>query len=658
MFRSHDMKKVVIFALNNHRDTILSKIQKLGLLQPVDLKRSEVQELNKPSDVSNLRKTSDSLLRVSRLVNILKIPPKKLSFVQSILGLDLLDKKPVQSQDPNKVLQESESFLDKHEKELIHFEDDYNKLLEREEELKEYQVIVEIFEQHHIPLELLASTEKLSIITGRVSNENKPKLEKELTEKLNSEVHIITKEQDKKESIITVVSLKEKLPDLNFLMKKYNVSLFTIPSWGIKKDPKDYVETELKSTELKKKEILDQISKYASNTFKESVILREELEILKDRYETIHGMLDSEKFFVLQGWILANKLTHFETELKTSVNENIVINVEDPKEDDNPPVELSNNKLIKPFEMLTELYALPKYKDLDPTFIVGPLFLIFAAFMLTDAIYGVFLAILGIFMLKKFAKYSESMKQIAIIILGMGLLTLMFGILTGSYFGDFPKYIWGLEPKDLAVWEDPLEDPLYFLIIAIGTAVVYLNIGFILGVIEDFRKRDFKTMFKDRLVWFILQIGIVLLALNINPILFTLFGKQIGLATLTLILAVLSIVITHGPLGLLDITGLMGDMISFSRLFALSLSTAGIALAVNLLANLVKDVPFVGIILAGVIFFIGHMFGFVMNSIGSFVHSLRLQFVEFFGRFYEGGGDRFAPLKEDRYYTEVKEDDN
>ncbi|MDP7457535.1 MAG: V-type ATP synthase subunit I [Candidatus Woesearchaeota archaeon] len=652
------MKKVVIFALNNHRDTILSKIQKLGLMQPVDLKKSEVKELNKPLDNSNLRKISDSLLRISRLVNILKIPPKKPSFVQSILGLDLLDKKPVQHQNYTKVLQESESFLNKHEKELINLEDDHSKLLEREEELGGFHVIVELFGQHNIPLELLASTEKISIVTGRVSNEHKQKLEQELNEKLNSEVHIITKEQDKKESIITVVSLKEKLPDLNFLMKKYNVSQFTIPEWGIKKDPKNYVETELKSVELKKEEIMGKISKYASNTFEGAVILREELEILKHRYETIHSMLDSEKFFVLQGWILANKLKHFETELKTSVNESIIIKVEDPKKDDNPPVELSNKKHFKPFEMLTELYALPKYKDLDPTFIVGPLFLIFAAFMLTDAVYGFFLVILGILILKKFAKYSESMKQIAVIILGMGLLTVMFGILTGSYFGDFPKYIWGMEPKDLAIWKDPLEDPLYFLIIAIGTAVIYLNIGFILGVIEDFRKRDFKTMFKERLVWFMLQAGIALLILKANPILFSLLGKDIGLATLIITISVLSIVITSGPLGLLSITGLMGDMISFSRLFALSLSTAGIALAVNLLANLVKDTPFVGIILAAIIFLIGHAFGFVMNSIGSFVHSLRLQFVEFFGRFYEGGGDKFTPLKEDRYYTEVKEDDN
>ena len=103
-------------------------------------------------------------------------------------------------------------------------------------------------------------------------------------------------------------------------------------------------------------------------------------------------------------------------------------------------------------------------------------------------------------------------------------------------------------------------------------------------------------------------------------------------------------------------TGLMGDMISFSRLFALSLSTAGIALAVNLLAELVIGTPIVGIILAAIIFLIGHMFGFVMNSIGSFVHSLRLQFVEFFGRFYEGGGDAFTPLKEERVYTEVEEE--
>jgi V/A-type H+-transporting ATPase subunit I len=454
----------------------------------------------------------------------------------------------------------------------------------------------------------------------------------------------------KKEYVVTLISLQRSLQDASTLLKQHGGSIISLPAWALREDPSDYIGSQLEHVGAEKTKVLAQITGLSETLFEESVVLREELEIAKERLEATHKMLDSTSFFVMQGWVPSKDIDHFKDSL-TKEMKAVTVLVEEPGKDDNVPVALQNRKSLKPFEMLTELYALPKYGDLDPTFIVGPLFLIFAAFMLTDAVYGLGLVLLGAVILKKFAKYDEGLKQIGIIITGMGSLTMLFGVLTGSYFGDLPKYFFGVSSAELAFWKDPLADPLYFLILSIAVAVLYLNIGFVLGMKEDIRKKDYKTMLRDRVLWFVLQIGIALLALGINPPL--LFG--VGLATLILAGAVIGIVVMHGPLGLLGISGLMGDMISFSRLFALSLSTAGIALAVNLLANLVSEVPFVGLILAFLIFLMGHTFGFVMNSIGSFVHSLRLQFVEFFGRFYEGGGDKFTPLKEDRYYSEVKE---
>jgi V/A-type H+-transporting ATPase subunit I len=121
-----------------------------------------------------------------------------------------------------------------------------------------------------------------------------------------------------------------------------------------------------------------------------------------------------------------------------------------------------------------------------------------------------------------------------------------------------------------------------------------------------------------------------------------------------ILLVVGTIIYAEGPIGILGITGFMGDVISYSRLFALALSTAGIAMTVNLLTTLVMDIPYAGIVAAILIFIAGHMFSFLMNSLGSFVHSIRLQFVEFFGKFYEGGGDKFEPFVEKRKYTSLK----
>jgi len=653
MPRSEDMNKITLFALSKQRELVISKIQQLGLMQSIDLKQSEIKDLQKPSDVPNLKEISDNLLRVSRIFHILKLPPKKLGFTENMLGLEFLDKKKIDRKDTMRILKESDSFLSKHEKVIIKLEDRHKEINELEEELSEFKLIASMFEFTNIPINQLESTDKLSIISGKVPLANISQLKHVLNKELKGYVHMTSKSINKKQALVVVIGLKEDTSNLNFLMKKFNVNILAIPKWAMRESPLVYIKSELSKLTREKKAIIKEISSHNTKIFHETVVLREELEVLKNRYETIHSMLDSDKFFVLQGWLLKSKTNKFNHELTSLLKGNVIINIEEA-EGDNVPVHLSNHKFIRPFEYLTELYALPKYKDLDPTFIIGPLFLIFAAFMLTDAVYGMLLVFLGIFIYKKFAKYDDSMKSTSITILCMGSMTTFFGILTGSYFGDLPKHLFGVSSEQLAIWKDPLSDPLYFLIISIGVAVVYLNIGFILGLIEDYRKKDYKTMFKERIVWFMMQTGIALLALKINPVLLTIFGKSIGLATLIIIISVISIVITHGPLGLLSITGLMGDMISFSRLFALSLSTAGIALAVNLLANLVVGFPYVGIILAILIFIVGHLFGFVMNTIGSFVHSLRLQFVEFFGRFYEGGGDKFIPLTEDRLYTEVR----
>jgi V/A-type H+-transporting ATPase subunit I len=422
------------------------------------------------------------------------------------------------------------------------------------------------------------------------------------------------------------------------------MNVFSFPTLPKVEDLKGWVKKEIKQNRSEQEKVLKSIAGLQKKHLTDSIALREELSLLKERYEVLHNMLDSDNFFIMQGWVINKDLEKVEDALESITNGKVVVKAEDPtpEEQEKVPVQLDNPKWLRPFEMLTELYALPRYKDLDPTFIVGPIFVIYAAFMLTDAVYGLALFIGGIIIAKKFAKYNEGLKYAMVNIIAMGAICTIFGILTGSYFGDLPQYLFGLE-KAPALWKDPLADPLYFLIIAIGVAVVHLNFGLILGVIEDVRKKAWKDLVKERLVWFLIQLGVVLMVFKVP------FGKWLFGLT------VLLIVVLSGPLGLLSITGLMGDMISYSRLFALALSTSGIALAVNLLANLVLEIPAVGIVAAIIIFIIGHLFGFVMNTIGAFVHSLRLQFVEFFGRFYEGGGDRFAPLKEERVYTEVKE---
>lgn len=631
--RSVDMQKVTIFALNNEGETILKRIHKFGDLQLIDAKN----EIDLPNTIQteDPRILSDYLLRVSRIVNILKIPPRKLKLAQSLFGLDLIDKKTVPAIDYKQVIKDTKEFLNKNEKNIHELEDEYNKFEEKVKSDRELRKTIESFSELNLPLHLLKSTKNTKIIVGKILTAKLNSLKEQLS---NTETYIHTK-KEKKYSIVVLITHKENEDKISFISKKEGLNQFEIPDLPNVPDHIKWINQQIKSHKHTKENLFEKIKKEQKKFFEQAVILREELEIRKDKFDAINKLVNSESFFVLQGWVPKKRTDELKKVLK-----DCIVEIENPKKEDNPPVKLNNPKFLKPFEMLVELYALPKYKEIDPTFIVGPLFLIYAGFMLTDFVYGLVLLIAGIIILKKFGKYNESLKYICINLSFIGFFAMLFGFLTGSYLGDTAYYIFGKTTEQIAIWKDPLADPLYFLIISIGVGFIHLNFGLILGVIEDLKNKDYKTLVKDRIVWFLLQISIAVWAL-VSPL----------IGQILLGLTILLIIITSGPLGVLGMTGFMGDVISYSRLFALALSTAGICMTINLLADLVGGVPKIGILFTIIVFVGGNIFGLIMNTLGAFVHSIRLQFVEFFGKFYEGGGDKFTPYKQNRIYTQEEE---
>lgn len=637
MLRSKDMTKVSLFAYNKDREKILSKLHKLGIIQLIDLKSSDIK-LEGEIPYDEIKDISDNLIRVSRLNHILNIVPVKKTFLQNLFGLETTKKAIVKRKNKEVILNSASKFLKEYEEQLIKLEENHTKLVEECEDLKRTRKIIEILYSHDLPAELLGETKNIHFTTGKIQAANIEKLNEELGNELDGYYHVHVKD-DGKESIIVIIALKEYESKVNFLVKKYGVEIFAVSEVPEGKNALKWITKKQEENSEKLNDVHCEIEKYQKIAYDASIFLREELELMKEKFEALHRIKQSKSFFVMQGWVTSNELS----KLKENLTE-VEILEGSPEKDDNVPVRLSNPGIYKPFEMLTELYALPKYKDLDPTFIVAPLFLIYAGFMLTDFVYGFGLVVLGLVMFYLFRKQSESMKYIGINIFGIGFFAMIFGILTGSYLGDAPSYFFGMSTEQLAIWKDPLADPLYFLIIALSVGLIHLNIGLFLGLIEDIRNKQWKTMLSERIIWWMLQISVLA---------FVLGQKTAG--WVLIIITVLMVVVLQGPLGLLGMTGFMGDVISYSRLFALALSTAGIAMTVNLLAEMLYEIPYIGIIAAALIFILGHLFSFFMNALGSFVHSIRLQFVEFFGKFYEGGGDKFTPFSEERVYTEVEE---
>jgi V/A-type H+-transporting ATPase subunit I len=225
--------------------------------------------------------------------------------------------------------------------------------------------------------------------------------------------------------------------------------------------------------------------------------------------------------------------------------------------------------------------------------------------------------------------------------------------LTGSYFGDLPKYLFGLEPAQLALWIDPLTNPIALLTIALIMGLVHLNAGLVVGVYKNASRGKYFDALAEQGIWFMLQTAA-----------FILLGPMLGLGTPTAMMKYLAfgfifvslalILKTEGAIGLFSLTGFFGDVVSYSRILALALATGGIAMTMNLLASMVAGTPYVGFILAAVVFTIGQLFSFAMNSLGAFIHGLRLHYVEFFSKFYEGGGVKFKPLELRRKYTTLE----
>ena len=251
----------------------------------------------------------------------------------------------------------------------------------------------------------------------------------------------------------------------------------------------------------------------------------------------------------------------------------------------------------------------------------------------------------------------------------LGLVTTIIGFLTNSFFGNFiqmffygdgslPLYELNLFGIELPA--NPIKDPLTILTIALIFGLVHLNIGIILGIIQAYKRRNFKEMLTHRFCWIPLQIGGGLLIGNfildfeVSDFLFI-------IAAVFVVIGIIQLFISSGPIGFFDITGYVGDWLSYARLLALGLATAGMALAFNIVAQLFSElipIEILGIIIMIVLLILAHLVNLILQALGAGVHSLRLQYVEFFNRFYEGGGHEFAPFKLKRNYTKIENEKN
>ena len=383
------------------------------------------------------------------------------------------------------------------------------------------------------------------------------------------------------------------------------------------------------------------------------------------REEAEGRLIDTASAFYLDGWLPADAVEQLSETLApfTCAWET---EDPDPEQIEKVPVKLKNNKLTSPYSVVTEMYSLPAYNGLDPNPFIMPFFALFFGIMFADMAYGLLMAIAGIVALKVM-KPKGTMKNMMGLLLQCGISTFIIGFFTGGFFGDAITVVggifgqeWNLVPHlgTIRIGESiainlPLNllegnNPLYVLVLAMIIGVVHLAIGVGIGVYLKAKDKDWLGIVAD-LSWWVIFAGIAVMILAKNNILL-----YVGIA-----LMVIAAFLQGKGLGRLTgifgavyngLTGYLGDILSYSRLMALMLAGSVIASVFNQLGSLG------GILMFIPVFLIGHVLNFALNLIGCFVHTMRLQFLEFFGKWYRDGGRPFKPLNYNTKYVDIKED--
>lgn len=364
---------------------------------------------------------------------------------------------------------------------------------------------------------------------------------------------------------------------------------------------------------------------------------------------------------VIPGWARAGDLPRLRR-IAAGVSPAVAMIDREPETGEEPPVVLDNAPLVKPFQVVTHLYGLPKSREIDPTPLLAPFFVLSFGIAVGEGGYGVLLALLAKLGLR-FLRLDEGGRRLLNLLFYCGVATFAAGILMGSFFAiDFAALPGFLQPAGrlLAAAKrlDPLEDSLLFLGFVLGLGFLQVWLGVLISAILKWRAGDRRTAVFQQGAWLALLLLTIPLALGRNILGIPALYPWLAAAASIFVSAGfgargLGARIGSGLYALYGLTGFFGDILSYSRLFALGLATGVIAMVVNILAGMARGIPLIGWLVMLVLLVFGHLFNLAINALGAFIHTARLQFVEFFTKFFEGGGRKFDPFSRRFRFTTI-----
>lgn len=387
---------------------------------------------------------------------------------------------------------------------------------------------------------------------------------------------------------------------------------------------------------------------------------REDLKRCRDRLdqeifreEAKQRLLDTKAAYFLEGWVPVPELGRLDAILQRYI---CSYETEDPVVEDYPrvPVQLKNNALTRPLNMVTEMYSLPAYDGIDPNPLIAPFFILFYGIMMADMGYGLLMMIASVVVLKTM-RPKGGMNHFFSLMGLCGVSVFIVGALTGGFFGDMiPQLLKMMDPASTFVWFwpplfTPLDDTLMILIGSMILGFIQINTGMLISFVRKLRAGEVMDAIWEEGTWWIVFLGGGLAILGVTPLVLALGGVMILVGAgwtakgFGKVSAVLGSLYNH-------VTGYFGDILSYSRLMALMLAGSVIAQVFNTLGAIPGN-----IIIFFVISLAGNALNFALNLLGCYVHDLRLQCLEYFGKFYKDGGKPFRPLEHKTKFVDLAE---
>ena len=381
-----------------------------------------------------------------------------------------------------------------------------------------------------------------------------------------------------------------------------------------------------------------------------------QLEILYDHYQNLLNREQTkgtapatESTVILEGWVKKADYRRLE-KIVSGFAASSLTEVE-PAEGEEVPVEIVNKNIVRPFEVITRLYGMPHHLNVDPTGYLAPFFAVFFGMCLADAGYGIVMAIAAFLLARKI----QGDKKLIVMLGFCGVATTVIGALTGGWFGDaINQFVPALQPvRNRLMLFDPFEKPMYFFAIAVGLGYFQILTGLVIALAHNLKRRDYAAAVFDQVTWLVMLNSVVILGASKAGVVPASVGSVCG--KVALVPAVMILLLSHREGGLAARLGMgfynlfssifyLGDVLSYLRLMALGMVGAGLAMAINVIAGISLKIPGIGIVVMILVLVGGHLFNLILAILSAFVHTLRLQYVEFFPKFLIGGGKLFEPL--------------